>query len=60
MGDSRGAGRGLRPAQRNRLVQNVRELVDPDLNVTVREVDDIARTSAHKYRWIVNEYRRRS
>jgi len=51
---------GYGQSQRNRLVQNVRELVDPDLNVTVREVDDIARTSAHKYRWIVNEYRRRS
>lgn len=51
---------GYGQAQRNRLVQNVRELVDPDLNVTVREVDDIARTSAHKYRWIVNEYRRSS
>jgi phenylacetate-coenzyme A ligase PaaK-like adenylate-forming protein len=51
---------GYGQAQRNRLVQNVRELVDPDLNVTVREVDDIARTSAHKYRWIVNEYSRSS
>lgn len=51
---------GYGQSQRNRLVQNVRELVDPDLNVTVREVDDIARTSAHKYRWIVNEYSRRS
>ena len=49
---------GYGQTQRNRLVQNVRELVDPDLNVTVREVDDIARTSAHKYRWIVNEYSR--
>jgi phenylacetate-CoA ligase len=51
---------GYGQSQRNRLVQNVRELVDPDLNVTVREVDDIARTSAHKYRWIVNEYSRGS
>lgn len=51
---------GYGQAQRNRLVQNVRELVDPDLNVTVREVADIARTSAHKYRWIVNEYSRSS
>ena len=46
--------------QRKRLVENVRELVDPDISVTIREVDDIARTSAHKYRWIVNEYSRRS
>jgi len=49
---------GYGQSQRQRLVQNVRELVDPDINVTIREVDDIARTSAHKYRWIVNEYKR--
>ncbi|MEJ0037129.1 MAG: hypothetical protein WDO68_13795 [Gammaproteobacteria bacterium] len=51
---------GYGQAQRSRLVQNVRELVDPDISVTIREVDDIARTSAHKYRWIVNEYSGRS
>jgi phenylacetate-CoA ligase len=51
---------GYDQSQRRRLVENVRELVDPDISVTVREVDDIARTSAHKYRWIVNEYSRRS
>jgi phenylacetate-CoA ligase len=50
---------GYGASQRSRLVANVRELVDPDIHVTVREVDDIARTSAHKYRWIVNEYSRR-
>jgi phenylacetate-CoA ligase len=50
---------GYGQSQRQRLVENVRELVDPDINVTIREVDDIARTSAHKYRWIVNEYSRR-
>jgi phenylacetate-CoA ligase len=49
---------GFDQSQRKRLVENVRELVDPDISVTVREVNDIARTSAHKYRWIVNEYRR--
>ena len=41
---------------RRRLLENFRELVDPEIDVTIREVDDIARTSAHKYRWIVNEY----
>jgi phenylacetate-CoA ligase len=51
---------GYGEAQRKQLVQNMRELVDPDINVTVREVDDIARTSAHKYRWIVNEYSRKA
>jgi phenylacetate-CoA ligase len=50
---------GYGQSQRNRLVENVRQLVDPDIRVTIREVDDIARTSAHKYRWIVNEYSRR-
>jgi len=42
-------------AERNRLVENVKHLVDPGIHVTVREVAEIARTSAHKYRWIVNE-----
>lgn len=42
-------------AERNRLIENVRKLVDPGLRILVREVDEIARTSAHKYRWIVNE-----
>jgi phenylacetate-CoA ligase len=51
---------GYDQSQRKRLVENVRELVDPDISVTIREVDDIARTSAHKYRWIVNEYSRRA
>ena len=50
---------GYDQSQRKRLVENVRELVDPDISVTIREVEDIARTSAHKYRWIVNEYSRR-
>ncbi len=49
---------GFNEAERNRLIENVRKLVDPDLKVVVREVADIARTSAHKYRWIVNESRR--
>lgn len=42
-------------AERNRLIQNVKQLVDPGIHVVVREVAEIARTSAHKYRWIVNE-----
>ena len=42
-------------AERNRLIENVKHLVDPGIHVTVREVTEIARTSAHKYRWIVNE-----
>jgi phenylacetate-CoA ligase len=42
-------------AERNRLIENVRHLVDPGIHVVVREVPEIKRTSAHKYRWIVNE-----
>jgi phenylacetate-CoA ligase len=51
---------GYDQSQRRKLIENIRELVDPDIRVTVREVDDIERTSAHKYRWIVNEYSGRS
>jgi len=47
-------------AERNRLIENVRHLVDPGIHVVVREVTEIARTSAHKYRWIVNESRRKA
>ena len=46
-------------AERNRLIENVRHLVDPGIHVVVREVAEIARTSTHKYRWIVNESRRK-
>ena len=45
-------------AERNRLIENVRQLVDPGIHVIVREVPEIPRTSAHKYRWIVNESKR--
>jgi phenylacetate-CoA ligase len=45
-------------AERNRLIENVKHLVDPGIHVIVREVPEIARTSAHKYRWIVNETKR--
>ena len=46
-------------SERARLIENVRHLVDPGIHVVVREVAEIARTSAHKYRWIVNESRQR-
>jgi phenylacetate-CoA ligase len=45
--------------ERQKLVENVKHLVDPGLQVVVRVVSEIARTSAHKYRWIVNETRSR-
>jgi phenylacetate-CoA ligase len=44
--------------ERNRLIENVKHLVDPGIHVIVREVAEISRTSAHKYRWIVNETKR--
>ena len=46
--------------ERNRLIENVRHLVDPGIQVVVREVAEIARTSAHKYRWIVNESKKKA
>lgn len=39
------------------VVRNLRQLVDPDLTVTVVLRESIARTSAGKYRWVVNEWR---
>ena len=42
------------------VIENVRQLVDPGIHVVVREVAEIARTSAHKYRWIVNESRKKA
>ena len=47
-------------AERARLVENVRHMVDPGIHVVVREVAEIARTSAHKYRWIVNESKQKA
>jgi phenylacetate-coenzyme A ligase PaaK-like adenylate-forming protein len=46
--------------ERNRLIENVRHLVDPGIHVVVREVAEIARTAAHKYRWIVNESKKKA
>ena len=47
-------------AERTRLIENVRHLVDPGIHVVVREVAEIARTSSHKYRWIVNESKQKA
>jgi phenylacetate-CoA ligase len=41
----------------SRLVDNIRRLVDPRLEITVKLVDAIPRTAAGKYKWVVNEYR---
>jgi phenylacetate-CoA ligase len=45
--------------QKRRLISNVRELVDPTVRVSVVEVQDIARTAAGKYQWVINEWARR-
>jgi phenylacetate-CoA ligase len=47
-------------AVRNQIIENVRHHVDPGIHVVVREVAEIARTSAHKFRWIVNESQRKA
>jgi phenylacetate-CoA ligase len=45
--------------QKRRLIGNVRELVDPTVRVSVVEVQDIPRTEAGKYQWVINEWARR-
>ena len=42
------------------LIDNVRKLVDPRVRVRVVEVEDIPRTSAGKYQWVINEWARRN
>jgi phenylacetate-CoA ligase len=51
-------GVGFDEAERRKLIENVRKLIDPGLRVSVREVEEIAHTASHKYRWIVNECHR--
>ncbi|HET6630818.1 MAG TPA: hypothetical protein VFG91_13675 [Woeseiaceae bacterium] len=46
---------GYSAAERSALMKNVREMVDPGIDVTVIECEDIPRTEAGKYRWVVNE-----
>ena len=47
---------GFGASERAALQKNIRELVDPGLNVTVVERKELPRTAAGKYRWVVNEY----
>lgn len=49
---------GFQESDRERIVQNIHKTVDPNLKVRVLLVDDIPRTSAGKYKWVVNEFRR--
>jgi len=46
---------GYGESERSALAKNIREMVDPDLQVTIVECQDIPRTEAGKYRWVVNE-----
>jgi phenylacetate-CoA ligase len=50
---------GYGEEQKRRLLENVRKLVDPNIRVSVVEVQDIPRTAAGKYQWVINEWTRR-
>jgi phenylacetate-CoA ligase len=39
----------------NKVIQNLRELVSDKVNAEIVLVEDIAKTSAGKYRWVLNE-----
>lgn len=53
-------GNGFRSETTAKLLENIRLMVDPKIIVTVSLVDEIHRTTAGKYRWIINEWRNRS
>lgn len=46
---------GFDSDERERLIRNIRHLVDVDLHVEIIEVTEIPRTASAKYQWIVNE-----
>lgn len=48
---------GFGPDDRQQLIDNIRNLVDPRVAVRVALRDDIPSTPAGKYRWVVNESR---
>jgi phenylacetate-CoA ligase len=48
---------GFGPADQQRLVDNIRHLVDPLVAVKIVLKDDLPNTAAGKFRWVVNEYR---
>lgn len=39
-----------------KLVENVKTMVDPTVEVTVRLIDEIPKTASGKFRWVVNEW----
>jgi phenylacetate-CoA ligase len=46
---------GFGPADQQRLVDNIHQLVDPDVVVRIILRDDLPNSAAGKFRWIVNE-----
>jgi phenylacetate-CoA ligase len=46
---------GFGAHERSALIGNIHKLIDPGLEISIVECADIPRTSAYKYRWIVNE-----
>lgn len=51
---------GFGPDDRQQLIDNVHNLVDPRVEVEVALRQDIPSTAAGKYRWVVNEHRQRA
>lgn len=47
---------GFTGSDQQRLVDNIHQLVDPHVAVTVVLRDDISNTAAGKFRWVVNEF----
>jgi len=50
--------KGYTDADRDRLLHNIRHLVDATVRVTVVVRDALPNTAAGKFRWVVNEWRR--
>lgn len=44
-------------ADGEQIVRNIHELVDRNLNINVKVINEIPRTEAGKYRWVVNEWK---
>jgi phenylacetate-CoA ligase len=47
---------GFGPADQQRLVDNIHQLVDPEGAVDIVLKDDLPATAAGKFRWVVNEH----
>ncbi len=49
---------GFGEAERSKLIANIHDLVDRDVEVAVTLRDELPRTAAGKFRWVVNEWRK--